>query len=588
MNRHQRRAAGRDGRKGRGTTNQPGDETFHQALVSLAEGRFGDAEDACRLLLMERPGDENGQLVLATILLETGRAPQALEVLEKVRLGRDPHRHFLHAKALLMSQHFLEAEVAYGQALSINPDYVEALTGRGTTRMILDRFEPAMADFSHALDVDPNAEEALSGLGFILIGAGRTEEALDLYRRAADRMPNSVEVQSRLAALLVDMNEGEEALACADRAIALAPQVETPLRIRGYALLSLRRFEPALDCFGRLVATDPTDADAHLAVAMTHVVAEQPEPAEKAIRAALACRTESLPARAMLAEFLLRQGRFAEGWDMLRQIDAAVTERLPSDLTGETLVLDTHLDFYGALFALRFLKAAKTRGATLILRSQPNTMTLLERVPGVDRVVASDEVIDGRPVKFFSLPWLLDLVDPQPNVVIAPRPDRVEEVRSRLAGTGDAPIVAVAWQSFAPSQIGRRLVPLEALAEALRPLDMRVAVIQRQPAPGSLARFASVLGRPVLDLTGLNDDPEGMLATLSLVDHMVAIAGGSVDLRAASGLGGCVLVDAAANYRWMAQGDRSPWFPDMTVHRQAVDGSWTDALQSVVRVLRSP
>ena len=42
-----------------------------------------------------------------------------------------------------------------------------------------------------------------------------------------------------------------------------------------------------------------------------------------------------------------------------------------------------------------------------------------------------------------------------------------------------------------------------------------------------------------------------------------------------------VLVPHPPEWRWGIEGDRSPWFPGMRVYRQAQDGDWGAALESL-------
>lgn len=82
-----------------------------------------------------------------------------------------------------------------------------------------------------------------------------------------------------------------------------------------------------------------------------------------------------------------------------------------------------------------------------------------------------------------------------------------------------------------------------------------------------------------------------MLALLSLLDEYVTVSNTSVHLRAGTGRTSRVLVPNPPEYRWMAEGTESPWFPGCKVYRQRLDGSWEaalDALSSAVGALRDP
>jgi hypothetical protein len=46
-----------------------------------------------------------------------------------------------------------------------------------------------------------------------------------------------------------------------------------------------------------------------------------------------------------------------------------------------------------------------------------------------------------------------------------------------------------------------------------------------------------------------------------------------------------VLVPAPPEFRWMAEGDESPWFPGSRVYRQTADRAWDGALAALKRDL---
>ena len=73
-----------------------------------------------------------------------------------------------------------------------------------------------------------------------------------------------------------------------------------------------------------------------------------------------------------------------------------------------------------------------------------------------------------------------------------------------------------------------------------------------------------------------------MLALLSLMDEYVTVSNTNVHLRAGTGR----TVPNPPEYRWMAEGTESPWFPGCGVYRQKVDGAWDEALAAPARALK--
>ena len=136
------------------------------------------------------------------------------------------------------------------------------------------------------------------------------------------------------------------------------------------------------------------------------------------------------------------------------------------------------------------------------------------------------------------------------------------------------------WRAGARNRFRRlyKETPTADLVDAMRGIAGTFIAIQRNPEPGELDRIESRLGRPLADLTALNDDLEDMLALVGLLDDYVCVSNTNLHLRATQG-GACrVLIPNPPEFRWMARGVESPWFPGTTVYRQDTEEDWIDAL----------
>ncbi|MBI2508645.1 MAG: hypothetical protein HYV99_01175 [Betaproteobacteria bacterium] len=110
-------------------------------------------------------------------------------------------------------------------------------------------------------------------------------------------------------------------------------------------------------------------------------------------------------------------------------------------------------------------------------------------------------------------------------------------------------------------------------------------MLQRHPSPQELADLTRSLGRELLDLSAANEDLEEILALLSLLDDYVGVSNTNMHLMAGLGKTARVLVPCPPEWRWMAWGEESPWFPGFTTYRQRPDGDWNDALAALRRDL---
>lgn len=159
-------------------------------------------------------------------------------------------------------------------------------------------------------------------------------------------------------------------------------------------------------------------------------------------------------------------------------------------------------------------------------------------------------------------------------------------LRARLAALGPSPYIGLTWRAGTPpeQQLGRidralfKHVPITQLSAALKTVPGTWIALQRLPRAGELEALSAGMAREVHDFSALNDDLEGMPALLGLIDDYVGVSNTNMHLRAGVGGRARVLVPNPPEWRWMTDGETSPWFPGYKVYRQAVTGDWSGAL----------
>jgi hypothetical protein len=77
-----------------------------------------------------------------------------------------------------------------------------------------------------------------------------------------------------------------------------------------------------------------------------------------------------------------------------------------------------------------------------------------------------------------------------------------------------------------------------------------------------------------------------MLALCGLLDLYVAVSNTNIHLRAACGRTSHVIVPYPPEFRWMATGPESPWFPGTKLYRQGAGGDWDPAIGALAQDLR--
>jgi tetratricopeptide (TPR) repeat protein len=204
-------------------------EALDIALKSYLCGKFAEAEQICLKILSADPSSAATLNLLAVIHTSIGRYDAALS--------------------------------CYDRALSLRPDFVQALSNRGAVLKAMKRYREALESFDRALELQPDYVEVLNNRAGVLQELGRYDEALTGYDRALGLRGDHPETLNNRGVTLQALRRSGEALASYGAALALRPELVEALVNRGIALHEVKRFDEALADFDRALALRPDNAD---------------------------------------------------------------------------------------------------------------------------------------------------------------------------------------------------------------------------------------------------------------------------------------------------------------------------------------
>ncbi len=146
------------------------------------------------------------------------------------------------------------------RAITLDPGYVWAISCRGLTYQLMERYADALADFDRALELDPGSAWALGIRGETYRLMDRREKALADFADALEADPGYHWVLSSRGALHRDAARFREALVDFDRAIELEPDGLPSVEKRAETYRAMGRFDEALTTFGDVLRREPENA----------------------------------------------------------------------------------------------------------------------------------------------------------------------------------------------------------------------------------------------------------------------------------------------------------------------------------------
>jgi tetratricopeptide (TPR) repeat protein len=584
-------------------------DALHLAGVVALQG--GDAERAVQLIRQAveiQPENPGFHANLGQGLLALRRVADAQAAFRRAAAldPRAPQFAVAAASCLAIQGSLAQAEHELRAVAQRHPDYALAWYNLGNAIQEQGRRQEAIELYHRAIELDPGHVDAHNNLGRALHGLERLEEAEAAYRRSIALKPDYVTAHCNLASVLKDQGRFAESATVCVHALQRAPGSPELNLLLGSAQLHQGRLSQALEAYRAAANAAPANPRALWAVGYTLIMVGRESEGLEWLERARDAQPDAAELRSAASSIDLALGELEAGWKgyewrparrsfLTAHPGLRLTLELPEELSGVKICLIREQGLGDELFFLRFAAAVKARGAKIIYRANPRIASMLERAPLLDEILPADLPLPIADCYLLvgDLPRALGALDFPPPLALAPLPQRLEAMKTSLGALGPPPYIGLTWRAgIAPEQqrgtdwVHHKAVPLEALGGALREVAGTLIALQRNPERIEIERLASIAGRPVHDLSRLNEDLEGMLALLALADDYIGVSNTNMHLRAGAGRSARVLVPGPAEWRWMVRGEESPWFPGFRIYRQAPDGDWSDALARVAADLR--
>jgi tetratricopeptide (TPR) repeat protein len=535
-----------------------------RALELHRAGRIDEAEAAYRALLTSEPGRADAWHLLAMLLNENARREEAAAAIAKaVALApADAMPYFTRGTIALARNDTPGAIAAFDAALARNPQFCEAATNLGLALAKAGRLEDAQAAHRRAVAINPKYAIAYYNLGQVLHRAGRTADAIAEYRAAIAVAPDYLPAHLNLAIAHRQRGDLEAAEAAYRHASTIAPKAAEPWLGIGLVRKDRADHAGAIDAFGEALRRNPSWPEANLNLSLA----------------------------------LLTLGRFAEAWPhYARRWEApplvhhrrkfAVPAWDGGALGKRRLLVHAEQGLGDTIQFAHLLRELDADPAQVVFEMPAMLLPLMKPFGQYATLLGQGSAIP--PVDchapLMDLPRLLGVtagrIRPMTGVLAA-EPARVERWRATLANRPGR-LVALCWRGGDDNpENARRSIDPALLQPLFEWRDLRLVSLQRgTPAP-----------HPDVFDPGAALDPAGeafldSAAILTLADAVVTVDTSIAHLAGALGRPTWLLLPLVADWRWLTGRSDCPWYPSVTLARQAVAGNWPTAITQAVRAL---
>jgi Flp pilus assembly protein TadD len=551
------------------------------------------------------------------------------------------------------------AETAYRQALRCNPLDAKSQEGLGLTLLHLRRLDEAWLHFEVAHRVEPMDSDVLTHWGLVDVEFGNLNSATERFRKAIERNPRNPHAWHNLGLVALRLGDRERCVSHLRKSVELKPDhglgwSNLALALRMVedlpgAMDAARRatelkghnnarvwtvlgdvecdagdFDSALQHAHRALELDPKQNGAQVLLGKAWTSTGDFAKAETAYRAVIERAPDHAEARGGLAQLLLLQARWAEGWPLYearRHATYRAVRDLPipawngkEDLAGKSLIVHSEQGLGDVIVFSSCLNDVVATGARVTFEVPPRLASLMQRsFPAVE--VLSHDFGDT------SLAWLGAPSAYERELAAGSMPMHFRRTAESF-GSGEAflradPQAVARWraQLLAPGRPGfvlgiswrgglvhtggeQRSIALLDLVDTLAPvlngqnaaagqsnegvdtagLAVSLLSLQHGEVDAEIDAAQAATGRLIHRGPSNRADLDDIAAATCACDAVLTVCSTQAHLTGALGQTGLVLVPSNPNWRYGATGSRTPWYSSLTLVRQQAMGDWAAPL----------
>jgi hypothetical protein len=285
------------------------------------------------------------------------------------------------------------------------------------------------------------------------------------------------------------------------------------------------------------------------------------------------------------------QGDFASAWresDAIRRRGAPDEHRMwqGEDITGRRVIVRCLHGFGDTVHFLRYAPLLNRRAAKVIWEMSPAMIDIARCFHGVEHVLAWGEArVAGRDwevqIEIMELPYIFRTA--VADLPIASRylqlPDAIIGRAAKEMGSGERPRVGVVWCAGAWNK--SRSIPFHLLRSLYEIGECEFWNLQGGPCRAEAERT------PLLrDTAACNDGILCLAGVISQLDLVLTVDTLAAHLAGALGIPAWLMLQHAADWRWMASRTGSPWYPSLRIFRQPSPGAWGHVVRAVAERLQ--
>jgi tetratricopeptide (TPR) repeat protein len=503
-----------------------------------------------------------------------------------------------HALAVQNDGDLARAATMLRRAIRMDPDQVDAIIQLGSVYLAQQRHSEAEVAFREALDIDPDSVYSIRHLvQCVQHRPDAHDQSLKLLKHALEIDPEDAAIWIQLASVYGNNSETYDKSDDAfKRGLEIAPN--SPSALHNYGQLKRVRgdLDGAVELLLRANELQPNDSNYAFSLALCYLFREELDLAMEWLNKATEFSPGNNAARVYTAFVLFLQGKTHEGWEQYEaRLDLNEFKGLNygrprwdgNDLEGQPILLLREQGMGDNIQFIRYAKQVAARGGKVVVFAWEQLETLFSTVEGVSVITKGvpEPKHFHRYCPLLSLPYILgdnkDAVPDGKPYMNAP-PELIASWREKIeAHPGYR--VGLVWRGNSKHVNDRfRSSSMKEMTQLLSVTDASFFSLMKDRPDHEVE-----LPEGIVELGSEFNNFTDTAAAMECLDLIISVDTSVCHLAGAIGKPVWTMLAKGPDFRWGIEGDKTPWYNSMTLYRQKKLGVWDDVYERMTSDLQS-